>query len=228
MWSIRVDVWRVMALSLKNKRRHIPTRLFTKWRRSWRDFGKSNLKLDSLSMMESSSWWLLDSWRWIFNQSLWDKDFEPEGFPIRKVVNLLGRWEVFIQIKSPAMIAATRMLLASIWHLNEDRTWLRWVLDWDRVVCWRNASRSEFGTTLLEFAEKAEAKRNFCWYEVGSFLNLSFLSSLSDFFSFRFVFQAICGNMDVPIEWVEGSVVCTCNVVWVWRSDIMWEDVFLC
>ena len=60
------------------------------------------------------------------------------------------------------MIADTRMLLVSIWHPNEDKTWLRWVLDQDRAVCWRNASRLEFGTTLSEFAEKAEAKRNVC------------------------------------------------------------------
>ena len=60
------------------------------------------------------------------------------------------------------MIAATRMLLASILHVNKYRTWLRWVLARDMVVCWRNASRSEFGTTLLDFAEKAEAKRNVC------------------------------------------------------------------
>ena len=72
------------------------------------------------------------------------------------------------------MIAATRMLLASIWNPNEDRTWLRWILDQDRVACWRKSLRSEFGTTLLEFAEKAEAKRNICLDEEGSFLNLSF------------------------------------------------------
>ena len=60
------------------------------------------------------------------------------------------------------MISDTRMLLASIWHPNEDRTWFRCVLARDRVVYWRNASRSEFGTTLSEFAEKAEANRNVC------------------------------------------------------------------
>ena len=134
--------------------------------------------------MESSSWWLLDSWRWSFNQSLWDMDFEPEGLPIKKMVNFSGKWEVLIQIRSPAMIAATRMILASIWNPNEDRTWLRWVLARDRVVFWRNVSRSEFGTTISEFVEKAESKRNVWRDEEGSFLNLSLLSSLSDFFPF--------------------------------------------
>ena len=137
--------------------------------------------------MESSSWWLLDSWRWSFKQSLWDMDFEPEGLPIKKMVKFLGRWQVFIQIRSPAMIAATRMLRASIWNTNEDRTWLRWVLDWYRVVCWRNASRSKFRTNISEFAEKAKAKINVCWDDESSFLNLSFLSSLSAFFSIESV-----------------------------------------
>ena len=87
-------------------------------------------------------------------------DFEPEGLPIKKMVDFSGRSEVLIQIRLPAMVAATRMLLVSIWNPNEDRTWLRWVMARDRVVFWRNALRSEFGITLLEFAEKAEAKIN--------------------------------------------------------------------
>ena len=130
-------------------------------------------------MIDLSSWWMLGSWRLGFNQSLWGIDLEPEGFPIKKMVKFPGRCELFIQISSPAMIAATRVLLASIWYPNDNRTRLRWVLAQDTVVCRRNALRSEFRTTLSEFAEKAEEKINVCWDDEGRFLSLSFLSSFS-------------------------------------------------
>ena len=48
-----------------------------------------------------------------------------DGLPIKKMVNFSGVWEVLLQIRSPAMMDATRILDASNWHPKEERTWFR-------------------------------------------------------------------------------------------------------
>lgn len=81
--------------------------------------GYSNLKFASLSIMEESiPWFELYSCRYSFSQSLLDITvWSSRGFPMKKMVNLLG-----VQTRSPAEIEATRIELASIWKPNEVKT----------------------------------------------------------------------------------------------------------
>ena len=120
------------------------------------------------------------------------------------------------------MIAVTRMLLASIWHLNEEKTWFRWVLARDSVACWRKALMSEFRITRSEIAEKWETKRNVCWDEECIFWNLSCLLSLSAFFSFDSVSRRVVRKWIFPESDLRAASYGPATLSW-FGGAIFWE-----
>ena len=80
-----------------------------------------------------------------------------EGFPIRKMVNFSGVCEDLVQIRSPAVIEATRMEQTSIWQPNEAKTWFRLVLALDIDVCSNSFVSSGFTMVRSGFPFMEEA-----------------------------------------------------------------------
>ena len=127
-----------------------------------------------------------------------------------------GRWDDLVQISSPAMIAATRIKLASSWQSNDTRVWLMCVLTLDREDCWTYSSSSRLTMVHSKVLDFDDVRGIILWEDSRSLESLFFWSSFFIFldselfsrWSVRWMIEPeslLRVESDVPIT-LEGSL----------------------